>query len=153
MRFLMLSLLLMSSLVAAKIVPSTHFKTTQNFIDKMVKKHDFNKAELHAIFATVKFKIADKSAKNKNKKKNKKKRVRKPPMVWDKYRRLFLTEARINNGVKFWQDNLATLKRAEKTYNVPAEIIVAILGIETSYGAKKGTKPTFKVLTTRAFTN
>lgn len=160
MRRLILSLLLMSlvslmsSLVAAKIVPSTYFKTTQNFINKMVKKHDFNKAELVAIFATVKFKIADKSIgkKDKNKKK-KKKRIKKPPMTWDKYRSLFLTEARINNGVKFWRDNLATLKRAEKTYNVPAEIIVAILGIETSYGAKKGTHPTFKTLTTRAFTN
>ena len=153
MRFFTLTLLLISSLVSAKIVPATYFKTTQNFIDKMVKKHDFNRDELLTIFATVKFKITDKSIKKKDKKKDKKKYVKKTPMAWDKYRGLFLTEARINNGVKFWQDNLATLKRAEKTYNVPAEIIVAILGIETSYGAKKGAHPTFKTLTIRAFTN
>ncbi|BAS67551.1 lytic murein transglycosylase B [Bathymodiolus septemdierum thioautotrophic gill symbiont] len=148
MRLLAISLLLLSSLVSAKIVPATYFKTTQNFIDKMVTKHDFNRDELLTIFATVKFKIADKPIK-----KNKVKRVKKPPMVWDKYRDLFLTEERINNGVKFWKDNLAVITRAEKTYNVPAEIIVAILGIETSYGSKKGTHSTFKVLTTRAFTN
>ncbi|WXU00002.1 MAG: Membrane-bound lytic murein transglycosylase B [Catillopecten margaritatus gill symbiont] len=150
MRFFALSLLLISSLSFAKIVPSTYFKTTQDFINRMVEKHDFNKNELLTIFETVKFKIADKATK---KKKNKIKRKKIPPMVWDKYRGLFLTKARIQNGVKFWQDNLATLQRAEKKYNVPAEIIVAILGIETSYGAKQGTKPTFQVLTTRAFTN
>lgn len=148
-RFFALSLLLISSLVSAKTVPSTHFKTTQKFIDKMVKQHDFNRNELLTIFETVKFKIADKSAKKK--KKIKRKKI--PPMTWDKYRGLFLTEERIQNGVKFWQDNLVVLQRAEKKYNVPIEIIVAILGIETSYGAKKGTHQTFKVLTTRAFTN
>lgn len=144
------SLLLASSLVSAKIVPATYFKSTQNFIDKMVKEHDFSKDELLIIFSSVKFQIADKNIKNKKKKV---KRTKKPPMAWDNYRGLFITEARIQNGVKFWQDNLATLQRAEKTYNIPAEIIVAILGMETSYGAKKGTHPTFKTLTTRAFTN
>jgi membrane-bound lytic murein transglycosylase B len=35
-------------------------------------------------------------------------------MSWDKYKGLFITENRIKNGIKFWQDNLATLDRAEK---------------------------------------
>jgi membrane-bound lytic murein transglycosylase B len=143
-------LLLMLPLAFAKTVPATYFKTTQDFIDKMVKEHNFNRKELTLIFSTVTFKIADKPT---NKKKKKVKRVKKPPMAWDKYKGLFLTEERIQNGVKFWKNNLATLNRAEKTYNVPAEIIVAILGVETSYGNKKGTHPTFKVLTTRAFSN
>lgn len=150
MKILAFSLLLISSLVSAKIVPATYFKSTQNFIDKMVKEHNFSKNELLSIFSTVKFKIADKDTK---KKKKKAKRTKKPTMVWDKYRGLFITEERIQNGVKFWQDNLATLQRAEKTYNIPAQIIVAILGVETNYGTKKGTHPTFKTLTTRAFTN
>jgi membrane-bound lytic murein transglycosylase B len=37
-------------------------------------------------------------------------------MSWDKYKGLFITENRIKNGIKFWQDNLATLQRAEKIY-------------------------------------
>lgn len=150
MKFFALCLLLLSSLVSAKIVPATYFKSTQNFIDKMVKEHDFSKDELLSIFSTVKFKIVDKDTK---KKKKKVKRSKKPPMAWDKYKGLFLTKERIQNGVRFWQDNFTTLQHAEKTYNVPAEIIVAILGVETSYGSKKGTHPTFKTLTTRAFTN
>jgi membrane-bound lytic murein transglycosylase B len=39
-------------------------------------------------------------------------------MSWDKYKGLFITENRIKNGIKFWQDNLATLQRAEKIYHV-----------------------------------
>jgi membrane-bound lytic murein transglycosylase B len=74
-------------------------------------------------------------------------------MAWDKYKGLFLTQTRIQNGVKFWNDNLDTLKRAETTYNVPIEIMVAILGIETSYGHNKGTHPTFETLVKRAFGN
>jgi membrane-bound lytic murein transglycosylase B len=52
-------------------------------------------------------------------------------MLWSKYKDLFITEQRIKDGIKFWQDNLKVLERAEQTYHVPAEVIVAILGIET----------------------
>lgn len=148
LRVFTLSLLLVSSLISAKIVPATYFKTTQNFIDKMVKKHNFSKDELLTIFSTIKFQIANKPIKKKKVKPTKRLLI-----VWDKYRDLFLTKERIQNGVKFWQDNLTTLQRAEKTYNVPAEIIVAVLGVETSYGTKKGTHPTFRTLAIRAFTN
>ncbi|KAA0444614.1 MAG: lytic murein transglycosylase B [Candidatus Thioglobus sp.] len=134
-----------------KIAKATNFKVVHKFIDKMVAKHDFDKNKLLKDFATVEFKIIGKTAKKSKKKKSKK--VKQPPMSWDKYKKLTITEERIENGVKFWQNNLQTLLRAEKTYNVPAQIIVAILGIETRYGAKKGEKPTFKTLTIRAFTN
>jgi membrane-bound lytic murein transglycosylase B len=147
LKLLLLSILLVSSIVSAKIVPATYFKITQNFIEKMVEKHDFDKDKLTAIFHTIKFKIADKTTK---KKKKKTKHVKKPPMSWDKYKGLFITENRIKNGIKFWQDNLATLQRAEKIYHVPAEIIVAILGVETNYGNKKGSHSTLKTLAKRA---
>ncbi|CAC9455731.1 lytic murein transglycosylase B [bacterium endosymbiont of Bathymodiolus sp. 5 South] len=150
LKLLLLSILLVSSIVSAKIVPATYFKITQNFIEKMVEKHDFDKDKLTAIFHTIKFKIADKTTK---KKKKKTKHVKKPPMSWDKYKGLFITENRIKNGIKFWQDNLATLQRAEKIYHVPAEIIVAILGVETNYGNKKGSHSTLKTLAKRAFGN
>ncbi|KAA0446331.1 MAG: hypothetical protein FXV79_05580, partial [Candidatus Thioglobus sp.] len=123
-----------------KIAKATNFKVVHKFIDKMVAKHDFDKNKLLKDFATVEFKIIGKTAKKSKKKKSKK--VKQPPMSWDKYKKLTITEERIENGVKFWQNNLQTLLRAEKTYNVPAQIIVAILGIETRYGAKKGEKPT-----------
>lgn len=149
LRLFILSLLLLPYLVSAKTLPATQFKSTQNFINKMAKEHRFNKDELLLIFSTIELTVADKS----KKKTQKTKKTRKKPMAWDKYRGLFLTQARIQNGVKFWRDNLATLKRAESTYNVPIEIIVAILGIETGYGHNKGSHPTLETLTKRAFGN
>jgi membrane-bound lytic murein transglycosylase B len=133
----------------AKTLPATQFQSVQKFIDKIVKEHNFNKDELSLIFSQIKLKVAEKPKKGK---KSKPKAPR-PTMTWNKYKSLFLTDERINNGVKFWQSNLTTINRAQKKYNVPAEIIVAILGIETSYGNKKGTHPTFKTLVERSFGN
>lgn len=57
---------------------------------------------------------------------------------WHAYRPIFLTETRIAKGVEFWKSEQATLARAEETYGVPAEIIVAIIGVETLYGERAG---------------
>ena len=149
LRLLALSLLLLSSTISAKTLPATQFKSTQNFINKMVKEHRFIKNELMLIFSKIELTIADKS----KEKIKKKKKLKSKTIAWDKYKSLFLTQTRIQNGVKFWNDNLDTLKRAETTYNVPIEIIVAILGIETSYGHNKGTHPTLETLVKRAFGN
>ena len=145
MPVLIVFLLLFSSAVLAKTLPATNFQVTHNFIKKMAKEHHFNRDELHLIFSKVNLIVADK--KNKSSKKRKKSK----PLSWDKYRALFITDKRINNGVQFWKDNLSTLKRAEKQYNVPQEIIVAILGIETNYGNNKGTHPTLETLARLSF--
>ncbi len=146
MRILIIIAAIFSSSILAKTLPATNFQTTHNFIDKMVKQHRFDKNQLLFIFSTVGLKVAEK--------KSSKKPTKKPKiMSWDKYKSLFITDQRINDGIKFWQDNLTTLKRAENKYHVPAEIIVAILGIETNYGNKKGTHPTLETLAKRAFGN
>ena len=54
---------------------------------------------------------------------------------WKEYRPIFITDSRIAQGVDFWRENEAALARAEQVYGVPAEIIVAIIGVETFYGA------------------
>jgi membrane-bound lytic murein transglycosylase B len=147
LKILVLSALLISSIVSAKTLPATHFKSTQNFIQKMVKEHRFDKNELLFIFSKIKLTIARKNSKNQTKPSKKK------TMTWDKYKSLFITDERIADGLQFWQDNLTTLSRAESTYNIPSEVIVAILGIETNYGHKKGEHPTLETLTKRAFGN
>ncbi|EXJ17234.1 lytic murein transglycosylase B [Imhoffiella purpurea] len=70
---------------------------------------------------------------------------------WRDYRTLFLTPDRIREGVRFWQNNAETLERAESTYGVKPEIIVAIIGIETNYGANLGSYPILDALTTLGF--
>ena len=57
---------------------------------------------------------------------------------WYKYAPIFITESRINQGVAYWQEHEATFAKAEKEYGVPAEVIVAIMGVETFYGKYKG---------------
>src|SRR5512140_1881371 len=70
---------------------------------------------------------------------------------WRVYRSRFIDPVRIAAGVKFWQDNRATLERAEQTYGVPPEIIVGIIGVETIYGQQMGTFRVVDALATLAF--
>lgn len=57
---------------------------------------------------------------------------------WYRYHGIFLTEQRIQRGVEFWQQHRDTLARAEAEYGVPAQLIVAIIGVETFYGEYMG---------------
>ncbi|WPE15859.1 lytic murein transglycosylase B [Candidatus Thioglobus autotrophicus] len=145
MPIFVLIILLFSQSIFAKTLPATNFQATHNFINKMVKEHQFSKPELLAIFSKVNLIVAEKTQKIVTKKPKLK------PMSWDKYRSLFITDTRIKNGVDFWNNNLETLKRAEKKYNVPQEIIVAILGIETNYGHNQGQHPTLETLARLSF--
>jgi membrane-bound lytic murein transglycosylase B len=73
------------------------------------------------------------------------------PKNWRVYRSRFIDPVRINAGMKFWQDNLALLERAEREYGVPPEIIVGIIGVETIYGQQTGTFRVIDALATLAF--
>lgn len=70
---------------------------------------------------------------------------------WERYRPRFLTERRINGGVRFWQENRSSLARASALYGVPPEIIVAIIGVETEYGGNTGGFRVLEALATLAF--
>ncbi|MFC2505978.1 MAG: lytic murein transglycosylase B [Kingella sp. (in: b-proteobacteria)] len=58
---------------------------------------------------------------------------------------------KINAGRVFYQQNRQAIDRAAAQYGVPAEIIVAILGIETNYGKNVGNIRTADSLATLAF--
>jgi len=70
---------------------------------------------------------------------------------WRLYRARCVEPLRIRNGVEFWRSNAAALAKAEKEFGVPAEIIVAILGVETHYGRSMGRFPVLPTLATLAF--
>ena len=70
---------------------------------------------------------------------------------WHVYRPIFLTAERINAGAAFWTEHAAALAAAEKTYGVPASIIVAIIGVETFYGRHTGSFGVLEALGTLAF--
>ncbi len=70
---------------------------------------------------------------------------------WKEYRPIFITQSRVDKGVEFWQENQVALQRAEQEYGVPAEIIVAIIGVETIYGGNTGGHRVIDALSTLAF--
>lgn len=70
---------------------------------------------------------------------------------WREYRPLFVAPLRVNNGVAFWQEYQEALTRAEQEYGVPAEVVVAIIGVETNYGRNMGSHRVIDALTTLAF--
>jgi len=72
-------------------------------------------------------------------------------LSWGDYRKIFITDSRINKGVKFWHDNAKVLAKAEKQYGVSAEFIVAIIGVETYYGKRAGNYPVLDALATLGF--
>ncbi|HZE59919.1 MAG TPA: lytic murein transglycosylase B [Burkholderiales bacterium] len=112
----------------------------QAFIDEVVKRHGFRPAELNKLFSRVQ---------------------RVDPALnlilpaerpsWDDYRAQFVNETRIANGVAFWKENRRSLKRAEQKYGVPAQTIVAIIGVETNYGRNMGRYRVIDALSTLAF--
>lgn len=72
-------------------------------------------------------------------------------LTWGEYRNIFLKSKRINQGVSFWDKYSDVLERAEQTYGVPAEIIVAIIGVETRYGRNMGSYRVVDALSTLGF--
>ncbi len=67
---------------------------------------------------------------------------------WAAYRNRFIEPQRIRAGVKFWREHRKTLQRASDTYQVPAWLIVGVLGVETLYGRHMGKIAVLDALTT-----
>lgn len=70
---------------------------------------------------------------------------------WKDYRPIFMTPARIDGGVAFYQAHRALLDRVAGEYGVPPQYIVAIIGVETNYGRIVGSYKVLDALVTLAF--
>ena len=73
------------------------------------------------------------------------------PTPWRKFRQQFITQQKIQHGIKFMCDNLDALTQAQELYGVPPEIILGILGTETDFGFFTGHYRVIDTLTTLAF--
>ncbi|MDR5858267.1 lytic murein transglycosylase B [Halomonas eurihalina] len=72
-------------------------------------------------------------------------------LTWHEYRDIFLGEERIAKGVRFIDQHQDAFERAQHDYQVPPEIIAAILGVETRYGEVTGDHRVLDSLSTLAF--
>lgn len=142
-RILSLNILLAVSLFSANVYADdfSNNKAVKSFIKEMVKKHKFNKQHLEKLFSRAKMYDSILEA------------IARPAegKPWYQYRPIFVTKTRAQGGVDFWKKNADALARAEKKYGVPAEIIVAIIGVETRYGKHAGAYPVFDSLATLGF--
>ncbi len=114
----------------------------REFIEYMVREHGSDRADLQLLFAEASYKQSIVDAMTRPAEKVKE---------WKDYREIFITERRIRQGVEFWQEHRAVLEKAQAEYGVPIEIIVAIIGVETSYGRITGNYRVIDALSTLAF--
>jgi membrane-bound lytic murein transglycosylase B len=112
------------------------------FIEEMHQQHGFDKAQMRRWMSGVKQQTTALEA------------IARPAegvLSWGDYRRIFLNDKRIQQGIQFWQENRELLNRAEQQYGVDAAFIVAIIGVETYYGRHAGNYPVLDALTTLGF--
>lgn len=112
------------------------------FIQRMVSQHGFAAADVR--------KVLD-EAEQLDKVLDAMQRPAEKALPWYKYRAIFMNNERINRGADFMREHQATLQAAEEKYGVPAETIVAIVGVETWYGKNVGSYRVLDALATLAF--
>jgi len=123
----------------------------QQFIDRMVNKHGFDRQQLQEILSQAKrldsvLRLMDNQAPTTSVK---------PPSgpngAWLRYRKKFITPDNVQNGVVFWSQYEDALNRAWQVYGVPPEIIVGIIGVETRWGRVMGKTRILDALATLSF--
>ncbi len=70
---------------------------------------------------------------------------------WKDYRPIFLTDKRVDDGIAFYRANREIIDRAAEEFGVAPEIVVAIIGVETSYGKNVGKWRVLDALVTLGF--
>lgn len=122
---------------------------TEKFINKMVSVHGFDRQQLYDVFSQTKrldsvLRLMDRQAPTVQGPSG-------PNGAWLRYRGKFITPDNVQNGVAFWDQYESALNRASKTYGVPPEIIVGIIGVETRWGRVMGKTRIIDALSTLAF--
>jgi membrane-bound lytic murein transglycosylase B len=115
---------------------------TLELVDQLVQEEGFDREELLLVFASAQRQQSILEAIARPAEKSK---------PWYEYRKIFLNEKRLTQGVEFYNEHRATLERARRETGVPEEIIVAIIGVETYYGRIAGSYRVIDALSTLAF--
>ncbi|MDH3713234.1 MAG: lytic murein transglycosylase B [Gammaproteobacteria bacterium] len=111
------------------------------FVAELARRHSFDEYELRDLFRGVRTQQRVLEA------------IARPAEAkpWHAYRPIFVTDSRIRQGTEFWNEHAALLSEIESDLGVPAEILVAIVGVETRYGRHRGSFRALDTLTTLAF--
>lgn len=125
--------------------PPTEFRPLraeyEQFIGYMQGTHGFDPRQLHLLFSKL------------QPNQNVIKAISAPSTAkpWFAFKPLFVDDARIATGVRFWADHAELLARAQQEFGVPESIVVSIVGIETRYGRFTGNLRVVDSLATLTF--
>ena len=128
-------------LAAANNLPAGD-EQVRKFADRMASQHGFAAEEVRAVLADaeVKQNILDAISRPAEKTK-----------PWHEYRKIFLTDERIDLGVDFWAEHKAAIDQASARFGVDPAMLVAIVGVETFYGRRTGSFRVLDALATLGF--
>jgi membrane-bound lytic murein transglycosylase B len=114
----------------------------QAFIAGMHREHGFDRQQLTAVLRDANpqpriIEIMDRPAER--------------ALAWWEYRARFLTDERIDGGVRIWNEHRDALEKVAADTGVAPQYLVAITGVETSYGRITGNYRVLDSLVTLAF--
>jgi peptidoglycan lytic transglycosylase B len=114
----------------------------KSFVGRLSAEHGFEPGAVNAVLAQAQLQQSVLDAMS---------RPAERALLWYEYRDRFVIEQRVKEGIEFWQRHRELLEQIEKARGVPAEYLVAILGVETYYGRITGKYRVLDSLTTLAF--
>lgn len=111
------------------------------YVEEIAQRHGLDPADIRAVLDKAEFRPDILAA------------ISRPAEAkpWNQYRNIFLVGDRAQRGAEFWKRNEATLAKAQQEFGVPAQVILAILGVETKYGTNQGSFRVIDALATLGF--
>ncbi|HLR82962.1 MAG TPA: lytic murein transglycosylase B [Paenalcaligenes sp.] len=70
---------------------------------------------------------------------------------WSAYQERFTDKTRIDDGLSFWRRHQDIIEQTAQKYQIPASVLVAIIGVETIYGSYMGDFSVLNALTNLGF--
>lgn len=114
----------------------------KSFVARLAQVHGFVPGEVNAVLAQAELQQSVLDAMS---------RPAERALLWHEYRDRFIVEQRVKEGIQFWEQHRELLEQIASKHGVPAEYLVAILGVETYYGRITGKYRVLDALTTLAF--
>lgn len=115
----------------------------EDLITRMTQEHGFDRAEVEHILADA--------ADLQDTIRERFQRSAERTWTWGRYRKNFINDARIRNGLSFWRAHESLFAEAEREYGIPQSVLAAIVGVETNFGRNAGRIRVLDTLYTQAF--
>lgn len=140
-RFVIFVLCLLAPWLTATAQAEEPHPGADAFVERVIAEHGLDEALIRAVLADARYQQSIIDA------------ISRPAEArpWYQYRPIFLTDTRIAGGAEFWRANASLLEEISERFGIPIEMVVAIVGVETSYGMNTGSFRVIDALATLGF--